>query len=242
MTAWETSSDDVLSTVMLDKKFYKAAYRPQKESNYAHKDEGGMTLSGGEPLLQPEFALALLRGAKENGIHTAVDTAGHVPFSRFEQILDYTDLFLYDLKCMDDDIHTRATGVSNALILENLTKLSAHGANIIVRIPVIHGINDTDANMKNTAELLLDNRGQREKTDDRGQRIVDREKALNYPLSTIHYPLIKVELLGYHKLGGGKYESLGLEYPAAGIEPLDKGRLLQLASHFTDKGIDVTIS
>jgi len=185
----EADSADVISTVKRDKVFYV--------------DGGGMTLSGGEPLLQPEFAAELQRLAKENGIHTAVDTAGNVPFSRFELVLEYTDLFLYDIKCLDNNEHIRATGAPNTLILENLTKLSLHNVDILIRIPVIPGFNDTEGHMREIAAFLTN---------------------LNR--------VPNVELLSFHKFGKGKYDSLGMDYAAAELVPPTEERIAELSSYF----------
>lgn len=187
---------EVLDIVMMDKPFYK--------------ENGGMTCSGGEPMLQKDFLLELLRMAKEQGIHTAVDTAGNVPFSWYEQILPYTDLFLFDLKCMDDATHVKAVGVHNQLLKENIRRLSDAGAHIWVRIPVIPGINANMENMRETAELV---------------RNLDGVEL--------------VELLAFHKLGGGKYESLGLDYQAKDIIPPAKEQLQEFCRPFKDVGKNV---
>jgi pyruvate formate lyase activating enzyme len=198
MTALKMDVDDILAKVLLDKPFYR--------------NKGGLTISGGEPLLQPEFAASLLMAAKENSVRTAVDTAGNVPFSSFERIRNHTDLFLYDMKCMDESAHLRVTGVSNALILENLKKLSHCAAKILVRIPVIPGLNDNEENMTASAAFLSDLEG-----------------------------VIGVELLRFHKLGGGKYESLGLHYAANNLDPPSKDFLEELSACFSEKGINVKV-
>ena len=95
-----------------------------KDKSFYELSGGGVTFSGGECMLRVDFLEVLLRECKKNGIHTAVDTAGHVPFERFEQIIPYTDLFLYDIKCYHSDKHRQYTGVGNELILENLQLLS----------------------------------------------------------------------------------------------------------------------
>jgi pyruvate formate lyase activating enzyme len=118
---------------------------------------------------------------KQNGIHTAVDTAGNVPFDYFEKILPYTDLFLYDVKCFSEDLHKEGTGVSNRLILENLQKLSEKNAEIIVRIPVIPEFNDKETEMQTIANFLKNIR------------------------------INKVELLPYHAMGEHKWSAIGKE-------------------------------
>ncbi|MBE6982510.1 MAG: glycyl-radical enzyme activating protein [Ruminococcaceae bacterium] len=144
--------------------------------------EGGATFTGGECMLQPEFLTRLLKACKENTVHTAVDTAGNVPWKSFEAILPYTDLFLYDVKLMDDAEHKAYTGAGNRLILENLGKLLDSGANVWVRIPVIGGVNDTDENFTALKAFLK------------------KHKAPQ-----------RVDLLPYHKMGEKKYSALNME-------------------------------
>lgn len=130
----EMSVGEVMSEVFADKPFYGA--------------EGGLTLTGGEPLLQADFALALATAAKRESIHVAVDTCGQARWESFEQMLPVTDLFLYDLKCMDPVRHKALTGVDNALILDNLRRLDAVDAKIWIRCPLVPGLNDSDADLK----------------------------------------------------------------------------------------------
>lgn len=125
--------DDLVKSILID------------QSYYIHSG-GGVTFSGGECMLQIDFLKALLMKCKENGIHTAVDTAGNVPWSFFEKILDVTDLFLYDLKAADSKVHENLTGAENALIVENLKNLCFAGKQIYVRIPYIPGWNDDQLN------------------------------------------------------------------------------------------------
>jgi pyruvate formate lyase activating enzyme len=108
---------------------------------YFENGGGGVTFSGGECMLQINFLEAVLRSCKENGIHTAIDTAGHLPYEYFSRVLPYTDLFLYDIKADSNDLHKSLTGVSGTLIWENLAKLLADGAEVYVRIPCIPGAN-----------------------------------------------------------------------------------------------------
>ena len=124
----------------------------ERDAGYYRRTGGGMTLSGGEPLMQWEFALELVRDAKRRGFHTAIDTTGYCPWENMEQVLKYTDLVLFDIKHMDTDRHEEKTGVSNDLILANLEK-AANMSRIWLRIPLIPGFNDSDSNMQKTAEL-----------------------------------------------------------------------------------------
>lgn len=136
----EYSADEVLENVVSDKAFYD-------------NSGGGVTFSGGECMLQIDFLAEILKKCKSAGLHTAVDTAGNVPWHYFEKILPYADLFLYDVKAYDNALHIAGTGVSNKKILENLAKL-APKSDIIIRIPVIGGYNDNAEEMKQIAEYL----------------------------------------------------------------------------------------
>jgi len=165
--------DEVLEQVCRDRPFYEAS-------------GGGMTLSGGEPLLQIDFAEALLSGVKEAGISTAVETAGHVAFERLARVAPNTDLFLFDVKETDDAKHRQFTGVPNTAILSNLKELHETGANILVRMPVIPGLNDRQEHFEGVAELVK-------------------------PLSD----LLGVEVLPYHSLGIAKRDRFGIEADGA---------------------------
>ena len=165
----EYTPEEVLEEVVKDKTFYK-------------NSGGGVTFSGGECMLQIDALEALLRLCKEAGIHTAVDTAGHVPFEYFQRILPYTDLFLYDIKTMDEAVHRQYTGVTNARILENLRQLLDNGRKLWIRIPVIPGVNDTIAEMEKIRGFLASSPAPE-----------------------------KIELLPYHAMGEHKYAALGKE-------------------------------
>ena len=111
------------------------------EDRVFYGDTGGVTLSGGECLMQGDFCLALLKKLKAEGINTAVDTCGHVPWETVERVVPYTDMFLYDIKAFTEETHLRCTGRSNRLILENLRRLDRAGANLEIRIPCVPGYN-----------------------------------------------------------------------------------------------------
>ncbi len=142
---------------------------------------GGLTLSGGEPLLQIDFAEALLRGASDAGVHTAVETAGHVTLARLARVAPYTDLFLYDVKDTDDALHRKNTGVPIEQILDNLSALHDTGASVLVRLPIIPGLNDRQDHFREVARIVR-------------------------PLSG----LLGVEVMPYHGLGIGKRPRFGL--------------------------------
>lgn len=114
----------------------------EKNRSYFSRYGGGVTFSGGECLLQKEAMVKLLEGCKALGVHTAVDTCGNVPWETFEAVLPYADLYLYDIKAMDPEVHKACTGADNRLILSNLEKLIALGKDIRIRIPYIPGYND----------------------------------------------------------------------------------------------------
>lgn len=125
-----------------------------KDRLFYDDSSGGVTFSGGEPLAQPEFLKELLEAFRSRGIHTTVDTCGYAPREQLLSIMDLTDLFLYDLKLMDDARHRQFTSVSNGLILENLRLLGDRHRNIWIRVPVIPGVNDDDANAEAMAEFV----------------------------------------------------------------------------------------
>ena len=162
----EYTTSEVLTEILKDKSYYSSG--------------GGVTFSGGECMLQIDFLTEILKACKENGIHTAVDTAGHVPYASFEKILPYTDLFLYDVKCFSEDTHKRYVGASNSLILENLKKLLKAGKKIWIRVPIIPSVNDSESEMKKIKDFIY---------------------SLGKPE--------KIELLPYHALGVHKYSAIG---------------------------------
>ena len=133
------SVQEVLDVVARDRDFYR--------------DGGGMTLSGGEPMLQPEFALALVRGAKDRGLHVCMETCGECAAEALRAVAEYVDLFLYDVKVLDEDLHRRYTGVSNRRILENLAMLDRMGKATVLRCPILPGINLDDAHFEAVAAL-----------------------------------------------------------------------------------------
>lgn len=161
--------DEVFAQLIKDKDFYE-------------NSGGGVTFSGGECMLQLDFLFEILKKCKENGIHTAVDTAGYIPFESFEKIIPFTDLFLYDIKSMNTDVHKKYTGVGNELILENLSKLLKMKIPVWIRVPIIPGVNDTAEEMLKIKEFLIKN-GKPQ----------------------------KIELLPYHRMGENKYNALGMK-------------------------------
>ena len=135
---WMTVTE-VIDDVMKDLRFFK-------------ESDGGITVSGGEPMLQHEFTLALLKEAKKRGIQTAMETSGFALLEQYKQVLPYVDEFLWDYKETDEIKHKEFTGVSNQRILENLDALYKDGANIILRCPIISGLNDTEEHFRGIAK------------------------------------------------------------------------------------------
>jgi len=124
-----------------------------KDRAYYDRSGGGVTLSGGECLLYPEFVAALLKKCKENDIHTLIESAFHVPWEHIASVLPYTDMFYADVKHMDSDIHKKYTGVSNERILENITRLAGMTKQIVLRTPAIPGVNDDPENLSRTEQF-----------------------------------------------------------------------------------------
>lgn len=172
---------------------------------------GGVTLSGGEPLFQPEFAYQLLKSCKERALGTALDTCGYAPWEHLESVLQFTDLILFDLKHLDPEMHLKGTGVRNELIRDNLERIIREGKTVWIRIPVITGYNDSELYMKDLALAIRD------------------------------MPVEKISLLGYHEWGRSKYTSLGREYPLDGTAALDEERLDRLRGIMESEGLSVTV-
>lgn len=178
----EITPEDLVRQIAKDRPFYE-------------KSGGGVTFSGGEPLLQSDFLSEVMLLCKKEGLHIAVETTGCVPWNAFEKLSDKIDLYLFDVKHMNAAIHKENTGVGTELIQENLEKLKASGADIHVRVPVIPGFNDS-------AEMLGD--------------IWKRLDMLGITQRT---------LLPFHQYGSSKYKALGIEYPMAGVPQMTEEQL-----------------
>lgn len=126
----------------------------ERDSMFYRKSGGGVTLSGGEPVAQHDFVCGFLDALKGRGLHTALDTSGHIPFEELEIVSEYVDLFLYDIKLMDPDKHEMHTGVSNDIILDNLRRLNSLSKPVAIRFPIIPGVNDDDQNISATIDFL----------------------------------------------------------------------------------------
>lgn len=180
-----------------------------EDMTFYQESGGGVTLSGGEPLLQFEFAKSLLQALKNSGIHTAVDSCANVMTKYFEEILPIADLFLIDFKHADSETHKKLTGSGNELICKNLKFLSDRKAQIEIRIPVVPGCNDSLENMHKTAEFL---------------------GKLN---------LESVRLLPYHSLAGSKYKAVNMPDTMPAVPPPDEDTMDLFASCLKNRGLSV---
>jgi pyruvate formate lyase activating enzyme len=169
-----------------------------KDRIFMDESGGGVTFSGGEPLAQPDFLAALLAQCRKKEIHTTVDTCGFAPGEAWDKIVDNVDLFLYDLKLMDAEKHKKYTGESSAAILDNLKRLAQKEKRIIIRLPIVRGINDDENNLSRLAEFL------------RSLKVISQ-----------------ISLLPFHKMAKDKYKSLqrqnlSEEFAAPSAERLEK--------------------
>jgi len=189
------SINELLEIVLEDREFYS-------------NSGGGITCSGGEPLSQAEFLISFLCECKKAGLHTAVDTSGFSSWENMEEAAKYTDLFLYDLKVMDNQKHLEYCSVRNKEILENIIKLGEAGSKIEVRIPVIPGFNDDEENLKALTSFL-------KKIDN----------------------LVLVTPLPYHSLSGTKYESIGMELKMPFENGTERERVNHFIDHLKNEGL-----
>lgn len=192
----EIEEEALLPRLLRDRSFYR--------------ETGGVTFSGGECLLQAEFVSNMLSLLKKEKISTAIDTSGAVPWTAFEEVMDKCDLFLYDLKCMNAQRHLKYTGASNALILENLSRLSKSGAKIWIRVPVIPDFNDTVGEMEQIASFASGLDG-----------------------------VECVTLMPYHTLGVSKYPTLGISCRYQTEKSLSKEYLAELTRPFAVRGLQL---
>ena len=179
---------------------------------YYRRSGGGVTLSGGEVLGQADFARDLLKRCKEEGLHTAIESAASASYDKIEKILPYLDLYLMDIKLMDPKKHKEYTGIDNALILENAVRIAKSGTNLIIRTPVIPGFNDTAEEIRAISKF-----------------------AASLPGVSEHH------LLPYHRLGSDKYTGLGRHYSLGDIEPPSRERMQYLLAVAEESGLKCQI-
>jgi pyruvate formate lyase activating enzyme len=190
---------DVLNEVEKDKPFYE-------------QSGGGMTVSGGEPLAQPRFCRELLKSAAERGLHTVVDTSGYAKWEVFESILEWTSLFLFDVKTYSTELHKHLTGIDNIRIILNLKKLLKGNVPLIVRIPLIHGYNDQLSEMEEIARMIA---------------------AINHSTP--------VHILPYHQFAEQKYHRVGKNCSILGEARPSEDQLVRLGGVFKSFDIPVFV-
>lgn len=195
----EMSVEDVMKEILKDKVLYD-------HSN------GGITLSGGEVLMQPKFALEILKRCKEEGIHTVLDSTVYCQLDTFKEILEYVDLVYADLKCIFDEPHKKLTFVSNQTILNNIRYMDDIQQEFNIRMPIIPGYNNTDEMMKETIQFL----------------------------SSLKTKPV-VWLLPFHAYGKSKYEKLNKEWPMGNLANMNRSELEPIAKQFSEAGINVQI-
>jgi len=196
---YEIFADDIMGKIEKDRVFYD-------------ESGGGVTFSGGEPLVQMNFLLKILMECKKSKIHTTVDTCGETSWKNFEKIIDYVDLFLYDLKIIDNVLHNKYTGVSNKRIHDNLKKLIESGKQIEIRIPLIPNITDTDINLNN---------------------LIDFISSLKIKPSVI--------LLPYNPLNRDKLDRFCLENKLGKLKVQPRKKIFDIKQRFVMNGIDAII-
>ncbi len=192
--------DQLMETVLRDRHFYE-------------ESGGGVTFSGGEPMMQFQALEVLLKLSKENGLHTSLDTSGFGRRDHFERIAAHTDLFLYDLKNIDPDLHREHTGVDNKLILSNADFLLEKGAKVIFRIPVIPGINTPEEEMQKIFSFVEERKGRLE----------------------------EVHLLPYHRIAESKYARLKMKKQLGNVEEPAPDYMEGLRDKFEKTGLKVSI-
>jgi pyruvate formate lyase activating enzyme len=183
----------------------------EKDEIFYQESGGGVTFSGGEPLMQADSLKELLELCRKKGYHTAVDTSGHSDNGALKQVIDLADLWLFDLKLMDDVKHVEYTGVSNELALKNLEILARAGKNIIIRFPLIPGITDYDENLEGIASGM-------------------KQLSLN-----------RIDILPYHSIARDKYKRMGKIFLLDGIIDPGEKRINEVNDFFRNKGLAVGI-
>jgi pyruvate formate lyase activating enzyme len=191
--------DEVVEVVRKDELFYR-------------NSDGGVTASGGEPTYQPDFLKQLLRQCQRYGIHTTLDTCGHVSWEVMAEILDYVDLVYYDLKHMDTERHRELTGVGNELILDNAGRISQGGKPIVIRIPLVPGCNDSEENIRAMAEFVT------------------------------RIKVVRVDIVPFHQLGSKKYERLGMTYRLGEAKPYQEDEIQAFKGTLESYGLEVSIA
>ena len=193
------SVEDLMDELIRDRVFYD-------------ESSGGITFSGGEPLIQYKFVSECSKECKISGLQTAIDTSGYVPFEAFENVYEYTDIFLYDIKLIDDDEHKKFTDVSNQLILNNLKQLTNLGNKVVIRIPLIPEITDTKKNLTDIAAFIARLKNVRQ-----------------------------IDLLPYNKISENKYKRFKTPSSLGELQTQSEEKLFKIKSFFDDLNIKVSL-
>ncbi|PXV60204.1 cobalamin-independent glycerol dehydratase small subunit [Halanaerobium congolense] len=203
---------DALSAEGIESSVEEILFELNKDRIHYRRSNGGITFSGGEALYQPEFLLELLKGCKAHGWHTTIETAGHYPQDILEEIIPWTDLFLYDIKMIDDDKHKEVIGISNQRILENARYAAASSAAVIVRTPIIPGFNDDQESINEIAKFASELKGVK-----------------------------RIDILPYHRLGEDKYNGLGQNYQMGDVESPSNEKMEEIKESIESQDIRCTI-
>ena len=181
---------------------------------FMDQSKGGVTFSGGEPMLQFEFLYDAVKACKKSGFHVTIDTSGYSAAGNYKALIPFTDLFLFDIKHLDEGQHIIGTGVSNTGILENYRFLLENARGVALRIPVIPGFNDDTDHIEMLRQFIL---------------------------STKTNSLRQINLLPFHKTGSSKYRKFNLTYMMDGVEPPSGKEMQELKNYFEDTGVKVKI-
>lgn len=185
----------------------------KSDAIFYEESGGGVTFSGGEPLIQIDFLEEILRVCKKEDIHTAIDTSGHVPTESFKRIYLFTDIYLYDIKLFDDNLHKKYTGVSNKLVKKNIEYLSSVGSKVIIRIPLIPEITDTEENLSAISNYLFQFKN-----------------------------ILRIDLLPYNKLSEDKYRRLNEKSKMGNIETQSDAKLTEIKSFVQSFGLNAQLN
>ena len=208
-SATAMTAEAVVNEILLDRAFYESS-------------GGGMTLSGGEPALQVEFAQEILERCRAAGLHTAIETAANVPWESLAALLPFTDLVMMDLKHMDSAKHHNVAGAPNALLLANARRLAETDKPLRFRIPVVPTVNDTPEEVAAIAAFV--------------RQLIEARAAWHTDVSSEPAP-ITLELLAFHRMAGDKYNSLGWDYRAANLTPPTQEHIAMLADAASAQGV-----
>lgn len=201
---YEMTVDECMKVVLKDKGYYE-------------RSGGGVTVSGGEPLLQSEFVADLFAACREAGVQTCCESTFHVGWDAIERVMPVTDIFISDLKTMDTEMHRSRIGTGNELVLDHLQRVVDAGCDLILRIPVIPGVNDGMDNVRATADFILDR---------------------------LHGRIRVLQLLSFMRLGVEKYQSLGMPYGMRGVKverEAFQAHVDEIADYFCSRGIHCVV-